>query len=80
MFQGHKFIKLINDHWVLDITEYIGYKVTTNSIGECINYKKAFKVTSNNKEITIDKFIKIPVKILKEAKRVVIGYESEIPL
>jgi len=73
MFQGHEFIKLINGNWVLDITEFTGYKVKTDSKGNVVNHVKAFRVVIVEGKITFEKYIAVPVKVLKEATSVVSG-------
>lgn len=67
MFEGHDFIKLINNSWVLDLTDCTGYKVEIDSNGEVERYTKAFDVLIEDGNITFEKYISIPVKILKEA-------------
>jgi len=68
MFKGHEFVKLLNDNWVLDITEFKGYHIKTKKNGEVSEYKLAFIVSIENGEAVFDKREKIPVKVLKEAK------------
>lgn len=67
MFEGHQFIKLLNDNWVLDLTEYQGYKVKTDSNGNVTGYKEAFDVIVIEDEIMFEKKMRVPLKILKEA-------------
>ena len=72
MFKGHKFLKLVNENWVLDLTEFFCYKVSLNNKHEVISYMRAFKVHINeHDEVEFEKYINVPVKILKEAKKVV---------
>jgi len=76
MFQGHKFIKLINEDWVLDLTEYVGYKVKTNDDLEVIDYKQAFDAVVVGGEIIIEKYMRVPVKVLREAANFIRKYEK----
>jgi len=72
MFRGHEFVKLLNDNWVLDLTEYKGYNVKQDKNSNELKYKLAFYVTTDEKNnITFDKLTRIPVKVLKEARNVV---------
>ena len=66
MFAGHEFIKIITDTWVFDLTEFIGYKVELNNDNTVKSYEKAFQVVEGDNGYEIDKFIKVPTKILKE--------------
>lgn len=77
MFKGHQFVKLINENWVLDLTEYIGYKVKLNENGEVDKYKQAFQATVIDDDITYEKFIRVPVKVLKEASIFIRAYERD---
>lgn len=43
MFHGHRFIK-INDEWVFDITECVGYSVKLNSHGNVEQYYRKYKI------------------------------------
>lgn len=75
LFKGHKFVKLVNDNWVLDLTDFMGYKVETdNNNGSVVGYTQAFKIMEHNGAIEIDKYIRIPIKILKEASNQVSAY------
>lgn len=75
MFQGHQFIRLVSDNWVLDLTEFIGYKVKLNDNQEVQSYKEAFKATAVGDDgVEFDKYIKIPLKILKEATNQILDY------
>lgn len=74
MFQGHQFIRLVSDNWVLDLTEFIGYKVKLNDNQEVQSYKEAFKATAVGDGVEFDKYIKVPLKILKEATNQILDY------
>lgn len=67
MFEEHQFIKLINNNWVFDLTEFIGYKVKLDKDDNVISYKEAFQVLTVGEELIFEKFIRVPLKILKEA-------------
>jgi len=56
------------------MTEFICYKVDLYDNGDIKNYTKAFRVIYNNGKITTQKFIPIPIKIIKEAMSVVSDY------
>ena len=77
MFRGHQFVKLINDNWVLDLTEYIGYKVKVNENLEVESYRQAFQAMVIGEEIIFEKFTRVPIKILKEAASFIKDYESD---
>lgn len=76
MFQGHQFVKLVNDNWVLDLTEYVGYKVKTNDNREVESYKQAFQANVVGEEIIFEKFTRVPLKILREASNFIRDYEE----
>lgn len=78
MFKGHQFIKLLNDNWVLDLTEYQGYKVKLDSDNNVVSYKEAFTVEVIGDEIIFNKTTRIPLKVLKEAANQIRIYESEL--
>lgn len=73
-FKGHTTIYLLNDNWFFDMTEFICYKVDRLDNGDIKSYKEAFRVRIENNIITFDKNIRIPLKILKEAKKQVTDY------
>lgn len=77
MFKGHQFIKLLNDNWVFDLTEYQGYKVKLDSANEVVSYKKAFDAEVIEDEIIFNKFTRVPMKVLKEASNQIRIYEKE---
>lgn len=70
MFKGHEFVKLLNDNWVFDITEFKGYKVKTID-GEVSEHTLAFIAHVEDGEVTFDKRVKVPVKVLKEVKHII---------
>lgn len=78
MFKGHQFVKLVNDNWVLDLTEYIGYKVKVNDKREVESYRKAFEVTHDVDDLVFEKFIRVPIKVLKEASATIREHEQFI--
>jgi hypothetical protein len=78
MFKGHQFIKLLNDNWVLDLTEYQGYKVKLDSDNNAISYKEAFTVEVVGDEIMFNKKTRVPLKVLKEASNQIRMYEEEL--
>ena len=72
MFTGHKFIKLINDNWVLDVNEFKAYKVDIDKNKNVVKRTLAFKVKlGESGDIGFEKFIDTPVKVLKEARNIV---------
>ena len=73
MFLGHNFRKLINDNWVIDLTEFYGYKVSSSEINnkKVIRYTRVFKVSIVDGKVTFEKYARVPLKVLKEAKVVV---------
>ena len=77
MFQGHQFIKIINDNWVLDLTEYVGYKVKLTENREVESYKQAFQATVIEDEVVFEKFMRVPIKVLKEASYFIRKYEND---
>ena len=77
MFKGHQFIQLVNENWVFDLTEFVGYKVKLNNEGEVVSYKEAFQVLTVSDEIIFDKHIRVPLKILKEASNQIKLYWEE---
>mgnify|MGYP006939713376 FL=1 len=78
MFKGHQFIKLLNDNWILDLTEYQGYKVKLDDNNNVIGYKEAFTVEVIGDEIMFNKTTRVPLKVLKEASNQIRIYEKEI--
>ncbi len=76
MFKGHEFVKLLNNNWVLDITEFMGYHIKSKKNGEIIDYQLAFVVKIENGDINFDKRMKVPVKVLKEAKNFIEEYSK----
>lgn len=78
MFQGHNFVKLVNDNWVLDLTEFTGYKVKLNEEHKVESYKEAFSATYTENGVEFDKYINIPLKILKEAAKLIATYIEDI--
>lgn len=78
MFKGHQFVKLINDNWVLDLTEYQGYKVKLDDNNKVISYKEAFTAELIEDEIIFTKTTRVPLKVLKEAANQIRIYEEEI--
>jgi hypothetical protein len=77
MFKGHQFVKLVNENWVLDLTEFIGYKVKLNSNGEVQSYREAFKANYMGTSVEYDRYTKVPVKILKEATNEILNYVKD---
>ena len=77
MFEGHQFIKLINDTWVLDLTEYTGYKVKVSQDNKVEEYKEAFTITVANNEVSIEKNMRVPIKVLREATNIIMKHQKE---
>jgi hypothetical protein len=78
MFKGHQFIKLLNDNWVFDLTEYQCYKVKLDGNNNVIGYKEAFTAEVVEDEIIFNKTTRVPLKVLKEASNQIRIYEAEI--
>jgi hypothetical protein len=74
MFKGHQFVRLVNNNWVLDLTEFEGYKVKLNDKLEVESYKEAFKASVMDNEVEFEKYIKVPLKVLKEAASQILDY------
>lgn len=68
MFKGHQFVKLINDNWILDLTEFKGYEVNLDKNGEILSVRHSFSLIVNEGNINLEKEKGlIPVKIIREA-------------
>ena len=78
MFKGHQLVKLINNNWILDFTDYIGYSVKLDSDGNIKSYKEAFQASISNGEITFDKKCRVPLKVLKEASNQIKKYQASM--
>lgn len=78
MFIGHNFTKLINDNWVFDFTEYVGYKVELDKNGKVKEYTEAFRAITVDNKIDFIKSISVPIKVLKEAQIQIEKYQNEI--
>ena len=81
-FQGHQFVKIVNDNWVLDLTEYVGYYVELNRKKEVKGHHKVFEVVNENGEWCIDDVNtsydkKIPIRVKKEVIALVNKIEAE---
>lgn len=77
MFKGHHFIKLVNENWVFDLTEFVGYKVKVDNDGNVSSYREAFQALTVGDEIIFNKFTRVPLKILKEASKQIRDYMDE---
>lgn len=77
MFKGHQFVKLLNDNWALDLTEYQGYKVKLDKDNNVVGYKEAFTAEVIGDEIMFNKTTRVPLKVLKEASNQIRFYEKE---
>lgn len=78
MFKGHQLVKLINNNWILDFTDYIGYNVKIDNKGNIKEYKEAFQVNIDKDNITFDKKCRVPLKVLKEASKQIRDYQSSM--
>lgn len=78
MFQGHQLIKLINDNWVLDFTDYIGYNVKTDAEGNIRSYKEAFQAEIIENDIIFEKKCRVPLKVLREAANQIREYHRDM--
>lgn len=77
MFKGHDFVKICGGTWVFDLTEFIGYKVVLNVNDIPIGYEKAFHAELENDEISYDKYISVPVWVLKETNSIINDYTED---
>lgn len=78
MYDGHQFVKICDDTWVFDITEFIGYKVILDKYKKQVkSYKQAFTAIDMDKQIIFEKHIGVPAKVLKETVNVIEKYEKE---
>lgn len=77
VFKGHQIVKLINDNWVFDFTDYVGYHVDVED-NKIKNIKVAFTTTIVDDIITFDKKCRVPVKVLKEANRQIQLYQTDM--
>lgn len=78
MYEGHQFMKICNDNWVFDITEFIGYKVMLDKDKKTVkSYKMAFTAIDMDKQIIFEKHIGVPAKVLKETVDIIKKYEKE---
>lgn len=75
MFKGHNFVKLVCGSWVLDLTEFAGYRVKMDKDNNIVDFDMAFnaKLDEQN-EVELDKVGSVPVKVLREAKSVIKNY------
>ena len=78
MFKGHQIVKLINDKWIFDFTEFTGYSIKTDGNGNIKSYKEAFSANFNGSDITFDKKCRVPLKVLKEACNQILKYQSNM--
>ena len=92
MLEGHEFVK-IDNIWLLDLTEHIGYKLHLDDNNNMTGYEKAFTIerqteTVNNESNSIEaintgdkfeiiRFIDTPVRVLKEVERQIRGYAED---
>ncbi len=77
MFDGHKMYKIGND-WVFNLTEFIGYKLKVDkNDGTVISYTKAFKLTKTPDGYSYDKYMSVPVGVLRKAIKIVENYQKE---
>ena len=75
MFDGHQFVKVCND-WVFDITEFRGYKVVLNG-DKVESHVPAFTVFDVDGELTFEKYIDIPSRVLNETRVIIEDYEKK---
>lgn len=75
MFKGHQLVKLINDNWVFDFTDYTGYNVKVDKDGNIVNCKEAFQAIVEGESINFEKNCRVPVKVLKEAANQILKYQ-----
>ena len=79
-FKGHQMYR-IDDHWVFDMTTFIGYKVETAGINNdtVTSYSKAFVVSRSDdtSAYTFDKMVKVPIKILRKTVNIINNYRKE---
>lgn len=79
-FEGHEIYK-INNNWVFDLTEHVGYKIKINRHGKIKEYSKAFKLVDENKQGLEFKCVKyldgIPLGIVNKSLEVIKAYYRE---
>lgn len=80
MFQGHQFVKLLNDNWVIDLTEFKGYKLEFDKDNNIKSKKLAFIIyeDTENKKLNITKKIRVPVNVMREAVNFITEYEKSL--
>ena len=78
MFTGHDFIKLCNDKWVFDFTEYRGYRVELDRHGRVVSRKCVFDIIDNGDRVIAIRRDKVPVGVIREALSYVNLYKSSI--
>lgn len=78
MFKGHQIVKLINDNWILDFTDYTGYSIKVDKEGNVVGYKEAFQATVEGDSVNFEKNCRVPVKVLKEAANQILKYQASM--
>lgn len=77
MFTGHHLVKICNGDWVFDMTEFKGYKVKLDTDGSVKDYKLAFDADMYADKIEFNKYMKVPVKVIRESSDVIWNYNKE---
>lgn len=78
MFDGHVMYKIC-DNWIFNLTEFIGYKIKTKQNGQVESYTKAYKLNKEetNEYYYYDKYISVPVGVLRKSMDIVENYNKE---
>lgn len=73
MFDGHKFVK-IQDNWVFDLTDGIGYSVELDEKGQAIGYSKHWKIFPDT--MTAEGTSQVPKDILDKSLEIFEKYRG----
>ncbi|MEM4385945.1 MAG: hypothetical protein QXD03_05300 [Candidatus Anstonellales archaeon] len=71
-FDGHKVI-IIDNEWMLDVTEFIGYKIDYDDEGKIKSAIKAYTISIDreNNKIEFKRHIKVPTKIIMRSAGII---------
>mgnify|MGYP000941603742 CR=1 FL=1 len=77
MFEGHQLYK-IDDEWVFNLTEFTGYRVNVNKEDNTvISYDKAFRLIKTLNDYSYDKYMSVPIGVLRKSINIVENYQKE---
>ena len=76
-FEGHQMHKL-SDHWVFDLTTFIGYHIETKN-NVVVAYHKAFMVirSKNSDTYGFYKYMNVPKRVLRRSVCIIQKYRKE---